>query len=319
MAARFAIQGADEAERLERWQDQISSEFLTLRIAPAVLPGFDGALERRRAADLELIRVVAKELTAVRTRRHVERSAVDDYLLAVHLRGVARASQVGRDVVLRPGDFALFDSARPYRIAFGGSRLIDHLVIRIPRQKLQARWPDIDDALVLPIGMAAVTGRVLNPLLHELWAAPASAGLVEPAIDLLASGLEEAAQAGHAAVPASRHALARLEEYTRAHCHDPALSPRSVAHANDMSVRQLHRLFALGQTTFGTVLREGRLEHAHRRLTDPRYAQTPVSAIAERSGFRSAAHFSRAFRARYGVSPSRARAAGAERVSQPAR
>lgn len=318
MVVRFAKHGVEDAERLDRWQDAVGAEFLTLRVSPAVLAGFDGALERRRAADLELIRVVAKELTAVRTRRHVERSPVDDYLLAIHLRGVARASQAGRDVVLQPGDFALFDSARPYRIDFGGSRLIDHLVIRIPRQKLQARCPDVDDALVLQMGTEAVTGRVLNPLLRELWGSPTSVSLVDPALDLLASCLEEAAQASRPLVPASGHALARLVEYTRAHSDDPTLSPRGVAYANGMSVRHMHRLFAFGDSTFGTVLREVRLERAHRRLTDRRYAPMPVSAIAERSGFRSAAHFSRAFRARYGVSPSRARAARAP-GSQPAR
>jgi AraC-like DNA-binding protein len=54
-------------------------------------------------------------------------------------------------------------------------------------------------------------------------------------------------------------------------------------------------------------LREARLRQAFRDLNDPIYAETPITQIAEHAGFRSAAHFSRAFTARFGVNPSTAR------------
>ncbi|MGW9499321.1 helix-turn-helix domain-containing protein [Streptomyces prasinus] len=43
--------------------------------------------------------------------------------------------------------------------------------------------------------------------------------------------------------------------------------------------------------------------HCHRDLTDPRLRSRSIRAIATRWGFVDAAHFSRAFRAAYGVSP----------------
>ncbi|MCI4084646.1 MULTISPECIES: helix-turn-helix domain-containing protein [Streptomyces] len=46
-----------------------------------------------------------------------------------------------------------------------------------------------------------------------------------------------------------------------------------------------------------------RLEAACRLLTSPQHAGLPVSAVAARCGFTSPSHFTRRFRATYGVTP----------------
>jgi len=91
------------------------------------------------------------------------------------------------------------------------------------------------------------------------------------------------------------HALARRS--------DPGLSPEAVAGVGYVSVRQLHRLFARDGLTFGWWVREHRLRRCRDDLADQRLSQVTIAEIAARWGFRSAAHFSRAFRARYGITP----------------
>ncbi|MET8678043.1 helix-turn-helix transcriptional regulator [Streptomyces sp. NPDC004647] len=59
----------------------------------------------------------------------------------------------------------------------------------------------------------------------------------------------------------------------------------------------------------GNWIRLRRLEQCRRDLHDPALCARPVSAIAVRWGFRDAAHFSRTFRATYGVPPGEYRAA----------
>ncbi|MEU1814944.1 helix-turn-helix transcriptional regulator [Streptomyces roseifaciens] len=82
-----------------------------------------------------------------------------------------------------------------------------------------------------------------------------------------------------------------------------------------MSVRHLHRLFRDEGTEGTTVSRwilERRLEHCRRELGRPGGSAPSVTAVAHRFGFTSPSHFSRAFRAAYGVSPREWRA-GARR------
>ena len=56
-------------------------------------------------------------------------------------------------------------------------------------------------------------------------------------------------------------------------------------------------------------IRERRLERCRRDLTDPTLADWSVTAIALRWGLTDPAHFSRAFRTAYGLSPTEYRRA----------
>jgi transcriptional regulator GlxA family with amidase domain len=83
---------------------------------------------------------------------------------------------------------------------------------------------------------------------------------------------------------------------------DPSLTPASIATAHALSLRYVHRLWAQESAeTLGRHILRRRLERCRDDLPDP--ART-VTEIAFRWGFRSPAHFSRAYRAHFGVPPS---------------
>lgn len=80
------------------------------------------------------------------------------------------------------------------------------------------------------------------------------------------------------------------------------LSVEGVAKALAISPRQLQRIYAqFGDTTFHDDLVDRRLEAAARLLSTP---SITVRDVAQRVGFHQTPHFARAFRRRYGVSPS---------------
>lgn len=68
-----------------------------------------------------------------------------------------------------------------------------------------------------------------------------------------------------------------------------------------MSVRYLHRLFEGEETTVCRLIQRRRLEECSRELARRGRATPTVAAVAHRWGFTSPAHFSRVFRAAYGV------------------
>jgi AraC-like DNA-binding protein len=95
--------------------------------------------------------------------------------------------------------------------------------------------------------------------------------------------------------------LSRIEAFIEHNLGDPGLTPAAIAARHHISLGYLHRLFESRELTVAAWIRHLRLERCRADLADPRL--WPVHAIGTRWGFRSAADFSRAFRAAHGMPP----------------
>ncbi len=99
----------------------------------------------------------------------------------------------------------------------------------------------------------------------------------------------------------------QIDTYIQAHLADVGLSHGRVAAAHHMSGRTLHRLFDESGQSVTELIRSYRLDGILADLRSPGSAQDTISRIAARWGLHDMPHFTRAFRARYGMSPSQAR------------
>ena len=81
------------------------------------------------------------------------------------------------------------------------------------------------------------------------------------------------------------------------------LSIHGMASRHGVSIRYLRALFAADGTTFAKFVLQQRLTAAHAMLSDMRFAERTIGAIAFEVGFGDLADFNRAFRRRYGVKP----------------
>lgn len=314
MSTAFSTSEVVPAKRLAYWREMILDAFVPLDVAPLDSSGgqrdFSGSVSTREIGGLRIARVTASPMAATRSTRHIAASTEDDYFVALHLRGIARATQDGRGLALHPGDIALFDSTRPYLIEFQHTgAAFEHLIFRVPRAHLDARCSGLERATAVRVPFDSGEGTLAAPYLRSLASLKSVTGnqsaerLAESGLDLLATAI--AAASGLTADPESRE-RARFNELTRhvlSRLGDPDLSPASVASAQFMSVRQLHRLFANERTTFGGFVRGERLRRCARDLSDPRLARLPVADIAAPWGYRSPAHFTRAFTAHFGLGP----------------
>jgi AraC-binding-like domain len=171
----FTTRGVAPPDRVAAWQEMVSRLFLPLTITPldaASGPGhFEAAATARDLGGVRVWRVTGSPMAADRDSRHISAPAVGDYLLAVHVRGSARASQDGREVDLGPGDFALFDSARPYSIAFRARGRFAHIIYQVPRASLDARRR-AGKVTALRVPAASAPGRLAFPYLRTLAASP---------------------------------------------------------------------------------------------------------------------------------------------------
>jgi AraC-like DNA-binding protein len=97
--------------------------------------------------------------------------------------------------------------------------------------------------------------------------------------------------------PATVH-LANARAFIEDHLTDPALSASRVAAGIGISERHLSRAFAATGTSLPRFVLVRRLERAHARLLAH---PGTIAEVAAHCGFGSAAYFSAAFRAHFGV------------------
>jgi AraC-like DNA-binding protein len=312
MDVTFSTSEIPRAQRLSSLREAVSRQFLGLYLAPLAGDAdndLHGFMSIREFGGVRIARFCGSPVAAARTPAHLDTSDDGYYLLALHLRGVARAGQRGCQITLRPGDLALLDSTHPYTIEFANAGEFEHIAYQIPRGRLNARSGEIERALGLCLPADSDPGRLASPYLSTL-AAPnfrtpsaKAIPLVETGLDLLVNALLLAAGVDAPTSGGQAGMLHQLKLHSRARLGEPDLSPAAVADAHYMSSRQLHRLFARDGTTFGAWVREERLHCCRRDLADPRLRQVPIAELATRWGFRSAAHFTRAFSTRFGVGP----------------
>ncbi|MGW7104097.1 helix-turn-helix domain-containing protein [Streptomyces sp. NPDC054883] len=154
-------------------------------------------------------------------------------------------------------------------------------------------------------GIGALLGPLVRTVAAQPGTYPAAVGRLGGHLaDLLGAVVEELSQGGPG--DGDREFMNDIRWYVNARLGDPALCPQAIAAAHFISVRRLHELFADGGTTVGRWIRRRRLQEARRRLRGVGAGGGPpkVATVAQHCGFANPAHFSRAFREAYGVSPS---------------
>lgn len=92
-----------------------------------------------------------------------------------------------------------------------------------------------------------------------------------------------------------------------------------VARIEGLSARYVQKLFKVGGTRFSDYLRSRRLERCRMDLGNPALAHYSIAELCYRWGFGDAANFSRAFSARFGLSPKAYRAAPARNIDDQLR
>jgi AraC-like DNA-binding protein len=149
-------------------------------------------------------------------------------------------------------------------------------------------------------GLLRATADTLGELRSEQLR-PMELALTEFLVANLAAEGSPAAEGGAKAARAAH--LHRICQTIETMLAEPDLTLEQVADADGISARSVQKLFAAAGQNFSTYLRTRRLERCRLDLTSPMFASLSISEICFRWGFNGSAHFSRAFKDQYGVSP----------------
>jgi AraC-like DNA-binding protein len=289
---------------LASWGEAIASAFPPLQLSvDASAARFRGRIRVQHAPQVVLGDVAAEAAqTVTRTAVDIGRERTGLCKISYQLEGRSVLVQHGRRRVLTPGELAVYDVDAPYAIENdAGFRT---LVLMVPRRLLDLDDRGIAAAIGLRLSERDGLGRLAGPFLRELaerpdhLAGPCGGRTARTLMDLVAAAVVEKYRETRPDTP-----LQRVVEWLEAHLQDPDLSPGTIAAANFISTRRLHELFRDGGTTVSAWVRRRRLERSRRDLENPRLAGETIAAVARRWGFVDPAHFSRSFRAEFGVSP----------------
>lgn len=307
MAPRPAS-STDTTDRVDRWRDLLREHFVALDVDVNRDEAFAGAVRSTAVGPLSVSTVDSTPQDCLRTAGLARRDPETYLQVGMVARGNAVLAQDGREALLGPGGYAVYETARPFSWHLEGQWRL--LVFTWPRAAV-ALGPQASRAVTARTLGGDRLGAIVGRMLAEVVTAPpplSPAGGLRLAAELSAlvgTVAGEVRGRGEALSPRGAADLRRrVEAYIAEHLDDPELGPETIARAHFVSVRQLHRTFADASTSVGRLMRTRRLEHSARELVDPRLRHLSVTEIAHRSGFFDPAAFSRAFKEAFREPPS---------------
>ena len=262
--------------------------------------------------------LAAVTIGACRAPRRLEHLDSDDLVLNVSLSGGRTVQQRGREALVAEGEAILTTCADPGMVTIPS---MSHLFsVRLPQRTLRPALVDFDACLLRPIRRASPALRLLTEYVHairntEALAAPVLRNPIITHIhDLVALILGPEREAGQIAaergVRAARQAAVLHAIESRSG--DPGLNAFTVAAELGITGRYVRLLLEETGLTFSEHVLEKRLTRAFALLRDPRQRARKISELALEAGFSDLSYFNRAFRRRYGATPSDIRASATD-------
>lgn len=219
--------------------------------------------------------------------------------------GFSQVSQNGMSIQLAPGDLLLMDSVGACEITPFG--LIEHASLHLPRDAVNQALGQ-GHGKFGKISSACASGRMLHLLMDQLCRetdgsnqgqalesafvsllAPALAGDERP--ELSTDGLQGSSLRSH------------VQKLIDDSLGQPNLNPLGLASRLNISVRHLYRLFEEQNDSVCRYIQRSRLKRSAEDLANPFLRSESITSIAYKWGFTDSAHFSRAFKKQFALSP----------------
>ena len=306
---RFSTASAPAEDRLAYWNDLVCQTFNNLVVDAEAPETFHGEMVRAALGEISLMSADSSAARVTRTNDPIRIARPSrSFDLHFQLAGRSLNSQAGRDATLEAGEFTLCDASQPYSVLFPEANHM--LCLKAPADLLEARLGDLDNLICMPMSAQRGGGAMLASFLRTVWSqieagddeegwADTVSDVILDLMTLAYRPLKDAASTE--TLRASRRSQARAFVHGRL-C-DPELSVCTIAEALGVSARYVQLLFAEAETTPSAYILGRRLDLAAERLRGG-LSRGGVTHVALAVGFNDLTHFGRAFRRRFGVSPS---------------
>lgn len=310
MMQRWSTDDIAPDRRLSFWRNAVHESVVEMDLRPTDnSPAFVSSIEACPLAAIVPHQARGSAQKVSRGSAEIARGRKNAYYLLSQPQRAWSIRHAGQEHFVEPGESVLVDSREPYDFLFAQG--LDDLSIEMPIEWLERWLPQPSSILGRPLQCSNGWGKALRgfkeALIPErLVALSVPDTLLEDQLGVL---LSLASEQNELAVSAKNDLLRQCLSSMRERLADPELVALTVAQANAISVRSLHRVFAAADQTFSAVLMHLRVDEAARMLASRRFHTLTIAEVSRRCGFLDPSHFARQFRLKRGVGPRAFRAA----------
>lgn len=304
---KFSTSEVRPSERIDAWRERVQGLNFNFNFDTGIGRPYRGRFSRFAIEGFQVVAFEEEQAFFRREARHIRSDGIGVFELFAPIRGRCSVEQFGTVSECGPGSLILVDAAAPFEIRQPDR--MSALIFKTSRSTLEQAPLDVESLC----GRAIDASRGLPRLTLDLFRSIGGQGewldriqfrqacqhLIE-LVTLMTGAPEDGALPPHGVRAAT---LRRLRAHIREHANDPATGTRTLAAAFGLSERYVQMLFQEAGTTVRDYVRAQRLENARRLLASPAGRGRTITEIAYGCGFASSAHFSTAFKDRYGQSP----------------
>lgn len=239
------------------------------------------------------------ELARSATRRDSE-----DVRIVLQISGSSHFYQCGRDVLLTPRQWSIYTMAEDTVRVPGET---EGLLLVLPRERIESKCYELDKLTVRALSGSLGVGKLAWDFICSAFEQisnfdPRS----EPEIIDMISHLVRLTLQEHweyALCPRECLLNDRIKSHILEHLRDPELSLDQIAAALNCTKRYLHKAFQGEGVSICDYIRQLRLDRCRNEILNPNGRGKSITEIAFSWGFNTSAHFSTAFKERFGIPP----------------
>ncbi len=291
-------------DRYAAWEGMLRNVYGSWQAGRAPGEAFDAAMVHHSVGGFQIVDCMCDPCGATRTRADIGKDGKEALTIQLVLSGKENFTIDEKRIVLGAGDVLIWNTLQPMQ--FEVVEKLRKLSVTMPLHRVRSwlpnSWHSIENSLPHFSPGAEFLSSFISAMSPAFLAGslPDSDALTESLLGVLVNVLGDR---GPAPMGLREMQLDLVKRYIAENLADPALSPEMIAGARRISLRYLHALFEGEPVTAQQHIILQRLRRCRRDLGNPVMVARTITDIAFSWGFQNSTHFSRRFKAEFGMSP----------------
>ncbi|HCK17766.1 helix-turn-helix domain-containing protein [Thalassospira tepidiphila] len=311
--SRFSLNELPSAQRFEVWKDSINCIYSVDADRRTRREDFVADLDSWRHRDLMMVEARSCAQSFLRTSQMIASDGMDHYNVQLYTDGAVKSDAgLGGDVLKR-GGLLLLDLAQ--RTEAQSSEQFNSVHLFLPRRLVEDHLTNPDDHNLRFLSerdpmVRMLFSQILSMHRHIHEFNDTQISVLQKTIVMMLSTCLNSAKGETNTTRALRQDIEKgvmIRRYFRENLLSQELTAETAADDLGLSRSSLYRLFKK-HGGVNQYLRDMRLRHALKLLTDPTECRRSIYDIALECGYETDAGFIRAFRAKYDMTPGDVRA-----------
>jgi len=310
MRTIFAYSG-NIVDMRRAYGDIVQREFYEGEISGNDGAEFDFTLEKALDHPIGLMRTPTRSgILFRRTPADIRRNKVGVRVIWFVRSGSLKIVRSQQTCTVKAGQCAILDSSTPFlaKAQADEGDIFEAVEAVVPARLFLTHLPaavEFGSSFDLPVGEQQVILKLLHLLFEdgETISRRASEHLAGAFLETISDYIGTLAGMPTPRLRLFDKRLADIESYIMRNLTDPELCYDMVAQRCGISPRYLCHVLKANNTSFSELVWMQRLPKAREWLASAQLRAFPIHEIAFMAGFKSAAHFSRMFKATYGITP----------------